>query len=399
MSVPLSIWAIGFATFLLNTSSVMIFGLSAVYMKSILGVATGWIAFLEGAVEACAYLMKLFSGVISDYFKRRQRLMVIGFALAVCARPIFALCSSFEWVFAARLMDRVGNGLQSTPRDALVGDLAPDEIKGKCYGLRQSLAVAGSFFGGIVAMIGMHWTGRHYETVFWIAAVPALLALVLLVMFVREPKGMGIPHVRQPLHWDDIPHLGKPYWWLMLVAFIFMSARVSEAMLVLYGHTSFAMDDALSPLVLIIYNATSSVAAYYVGGYSDHFSRRKLLALGFMILILADCVLCMATSQLMMFAGVAIWGAQIGITQSMFMTLIADKVPAHLRGTGFGFFYLLSSVALMLAGLLGGLSSQYFETTSGNTAGAFIYSLVAACAAYVVLGILGTSIDKKRVDA
>lgn len=394
MSIPLSIWAIGLATFLLNTSSVMIFGLSAVYMKSILGVATGWIVWIEGAVEACAYLMKLFSGVISDYFKRRQRLMVIGFALAVCARPVFAIFSSFGWVFTARLMDRVGNGLQSTPRDALVGDLAPEEIKGRCYGLRQSLAVAGSFFGGIVAMVGMYYTGSHYKTVFWIAAVPAFLALILLVTFVREPKGMGIPHQRQPLHWSDIPKMGKPYWLLMLVAFVFMSARVSEAVLILYGHSSFALDDALSPLVLIVYNGTSSIAAYLLGSFSDRFSRRKLLGFGFLVLITADCVLCLAPNQLVMFIGVAIWGIQIGGTQSMFMTLIADKAPPHLRGTGFGFFYLLSSVALMLAGILGGITSEYF----GNSA-IFIYSLVVGVAAYLLLGVLGSGIDKKRVEA
>lgn len=393
-AIPLSIWAIGFATFLLNSSSVMIFGLSAVYMKTILGVATGWIAFLEGAVEACAYLMKLLSGIVSDYFKRRQRIMVIGFALAVCARPILALFTGFGWVFTARLMDRVGNGLQSTPRDALVGDLAPDEIRGRCYGLRQSLAVAGSFCGGIMAMVAMYMTDHHYETVFWIAAIPAFLALILLVTFVKEPKGMGIPHVRQPLHWKDIPLLGKPYWCLMLVAFVFMSARVSEAMLILYGHASFSLDDALSPLVLIIYNGTGAVASYYVGGLSDRVSRRALLSAGFLVLIVADCVLCTAVNQSMMFVGVGIWGIQIGVTQSMFMTLIADKVPSHLRGTGFGFFYLLSSVALMVAGVFGGIASEYY----GHFA-VFSYSLVVGCMAYVLLWALGSSIDKKRVTS
>lgn len=390
VSIPLAIWAIGLSTFLLNTSSVMIFGLSAVYMKTILGVTTGWIAFLEGAVEACAYLMKLLSGIVSDYFKRRQRLMVIGFALAVCARPIFAMCSGFGWIFTARLMDRIGNGLQSTPRDALVGDLAPESIKGQCYGLRQSLAVAGSFFGGIIAIIAMHTTDHNYEIVFWVAAIPAFLALILLVTFVREPKGMGIPHVRQPIHWRDIPLLGKPYWCLMLVAFVFMSARVGEAMLILYGH-NFQLDDAWSPLVLIVYNGTGAVASYYVGGLSDRLSRRMLLGIGFLVLIAADCVLCTAVNMSMMFLGVGIWGVQIGVTQSMFMTLIADKVPSHLRGTGFGFFYLLSSIALMLAGYFGGKASDHF-----GHAAVFGYSLIIGCCAYALLWILGSSIDKKR---
>lgn len=391
MTIPLSIWAIGLATFLLNTSSVMIFGLSAVYMKTILGVATGWIAFLEGAVEACAYLMKLLSGILSDYFKRRQRLMVIGFALAVCARPIFAIFSTFGWVFTARLMDRVGNGLQSTPRDALVGDLAPESIKGRCYGLRQSLAVAGSFFGGIVAMVAMHGTANHYETVFWIAAVPAFLALILLVCFVREPKGMGIPHARQPISVSDISLMGKPYWLLMAVAFVFMSARVSEAMLILYGHTSFHLDDALSPMILILYNGTCSIASYFVGRMSDHVSRRKLLGVGFLVLIAADVVLCTSINQTMLFIGVGIWGVQIGITQSMFMTLIADKVPSHLRGTGFGFFYLLSSLALMLAGALGGFASEHY-----GQAAVFMYSLIVGITAYILLWSFGRNIDAKR---
>ena len=183
--IPASIWAIGFASMLLNISAVMIFGIAALYVKQILGVATGIVLLLEGFFEALAYIMKLFSGVISDYLRKRKLVMVWGFALTVIARLFFALSSSFGVLLTARILDRLGNGIQSTPRDALVGDLAPENIKGACFGLRQSLAVAGSFIGGFVGIWCMVSTNQNFQTVFAVASVPAFLGLLLVLFFVK----------------------------------------------------------------------------------------------------------------------------------------------------------------------------------------------------------------------
>lgn len=356
--IPLSIWAIGFASMLLNISTVMVFGIAALYLKQVLGVATGIVLLLEGFFEAMAYLVKLFSGVVSDYMRRRKSIMVWGFALTAIARPVLALFSSFAAVLTARLLDRLGNGIQSTPRDALVGDLAPDGAKGACFGLRQSLAVCGSFIGGFVGIWVMITTNNSFQTVFMLASIPACLAFLIVTLFVKDPHEDEVTKdkkpIRHPIHLSDLKRLGKPYWALMLISLIFMSARVGESILVLHATDSFNMDQNFSHAILILYNGMNSLCSYPVGYLSDRFGRYGFLCLSFIILIMADGFLGFATNLTTMMIGVGLWGVQIGMSQSMFLSLIADHVPEDLRGTGIGFFYLISSVALLLAGFIGG---------------------------------------------
>jgi MFS family permease len=385
--IPKSIWALGFATLLINVSSVIVFGLSAVYMKNILGIGSGWIGFIEGSVEACAYATKLLSGVLSDYLQRRKTIMICGFALATLARPLLAVSANFFTVCFARLLDRIGNGIQSTPRDALVGDLSPSSIKGKCYGLRQSLAMAGSFLGGIVGIIAMILTNNNFQYVFWIASIPAIFALSILIMWVNEPKihnnqKQKNKSKREKINFSDIKHLGKTYWILMIIAVVFMCSRVGEAMLILHAHQNFGLSLEYTPLILILYNGASSLASYPIGYLSDKFPRYYLLVLGFIMLIVADLLLGLAKHLTMVMLGVAAWGIQIGITQSMFMALIADTVPARLRGTGFGFFYLMSAVSLLIASTVGGGIAQKYSQFH-----TFLYSSIIATIALVLLMI------------
>ena len=386
IAVPKAIWAIGAASFLINVSSVIVFGLSAVYMKTILGVATGWIGLLEGIVEACAYAVKVLSGVFSDYLRRRKIIMVWGFGLATLARPILAISSSFGAVFTSRVLDRIGNGVQSTPRDALVGDLSPESIKGTCYGLRQSLATAGSFFGGIIGVAAMLLTNKNFHHVFWIATIPAVLGFIILVFAVKDstPKTSEQLTKKHPIRWADLPRLGRAYWLLMIIAGIFMLARVSEAMLILHAHQNFGLSENYIPLILIIYNGTNSLASYPIGHLSDKISRYALLGMGFGVLIIADVLLAAANNLTTMLMGDAVWGIQIGITQSMFLALIADSVPDDLRGTGFGVFYLISAVSLVLASTAGGTIAQiYGESMTFTVSG--IVGAVAVVALFVLI--------------
>jgi MFS family permease len=378
--IPLSIWAIGCASMLLNISAVMVFGIAALYIQQILGVATGILLFLEGFFEAVAYIMKLFSGVISDYLRRRKSIMVWGFVLSVIARPLLAMFSSFAVVLSARLLDRLGNGIQATPRDALVGDLAPDDAKGACFGLRQSLAVAGSFLGGFLGIWCMIATDKNFHIVFMLASIPALLGLLLVIFFVKDPHKNEVSvdkkPIRHPIHLSDIKRLGRPYWILMAIVLVFMSARVGESVLVLHATGSFGMDQNFSHAILILYNGMNSLCSYPIGFLSDRFGRYRFLALSFVLLILADGFLGFAPNLTTMMVGVALWGIQIGMSQSMFLSLIADHVPEDLRGTGIGFFYLISSIALLLAGAIGGVAvNKYDQFATFITSGAI--SLVA----------------------
>lgn len=361
--IPSSIWAIGIVTFLVNISTVMIFSFSAVYLKSILGVGTGWIAFLEGVVEGMAYAMKVLSGLLSDYLRRRKSIMGFGYGLITVTRPILALTTSYGGVFIARLLDRFGNGIQATPRDALVGDLSPSQHKGACYGLRQTLGTTGSFVGGFLGIIAMVLTGSNYHMVFWFATIPAFLAFVILIFFVRESEKNLHPQdhqKRHPLHLSDIPRLGRDYWFLMVVVAIFMLARLGEALIILHGHQNFGLSQDYAPMVMILLNITYSLTSYPIGKLSDRMSRYTFLAGGCIVLIIADILLASSSHLWLFFVAVAFWGVQMGISQAMFVSLIADTVPDDLRGTGFGFFYLISAFSLVIASTSAGTVTQYF---------------------------------------
>ncbi len=359
--IPGSIWAIGCAQFLLNASSIMVFGFSAIYLKSVLNVNIAWIGLLEGVVEGTAFAMRLFSGVISDYFRRRKSLMLIGFGLVTIARPLLAISSSFLGVFSARFMDRLGNGIQGTPRDALVGDLAPSSRRGASFGLRQALGSAGSFFGGFLGIFAMIATNSDFHLVFWIATIPAALGFSILLIFVKDAKEILTPFPKKKtLHLKDVKRLPKSFWFMMIIASVFMLARIGEAFLMLHGHSNFGILDANIPYIMIVYNCTYFLISYPIGKLSDRIGRYKILMIGCWLLILSDVVLASASNVWIFFIGVALWGIQMGLTQGMFLSVIADTAPEELRGTSFGIFYIISAVSLVCAGAMAGHVADVF---------------------------------------
>lgn len=391
--IPGAIIAIGLVQFFINISSVIIFSLSAVYLKSILGVGTGLIGLLEGAVEASAHATKLGSGILSDYLKRRKMIMVVGFALVTISRPILAISESFSAVFTARFLDRFGNGMQATPRDALVGDIAPKDIKGSCFGLRQSLGTAGSFVGGILGILAMMWTFNNFHHVFWVATIPSAIALLILIFAVRDrthqnneksASNVAPSKSRKPIRFSDLKRMGKYYWFLIIIAGAFMLSRPTEAFLCLHASGTFGMENTYIPAILLIYNFTYCLSSYPIGRLADRMNRYHLLMVGFVVLITADMVLAFAPNLWIMLGGVALWGIQIGISQSIFLTLVDHTVPDDLRGTAFGFFYLTSAIAVIVAGTCAG----YIEQISGSFGTTFFVSGIVGTFALLLLTFL-----------
>ncbi len=390
--IPLSIWAIGFASCLLNISSALVFSLSGIYLYG-QGVGIQWISTLEHIVDGIAYIMKVFSGLISDYFRRRKLIMMIGFGMGMFSRPIlafsvtfFAVGMAYTIIFLSRVLERIGNGTQATPRDALVADLSPDDIKGECFGLRTALSNAGSFIGAGLGILAMYWTANNYQQIFWMACIPSVLAFIILGVFVRDSKlkpeemeNQTKPK-RHPLHMSDMLRLGKPFWLLMIVVTVFMLARVSESLLSLHAHKNFALPEQWVPMVVLIYNAANSLTGYPIGRFSDHMPRHYILAFGCLCLVISDVLLAFAPNLTVALIGVAVWGVQVGITQSMFLALIADYVPADLRGTAFGLFYLFSAGSIMLAGIFGGIIADRFSIS--------VMYLASGCIASLSVGIL-----------
>lgn len=352
--IPAAIWALGLVSMLMDISSEMIHALLPVYMVSVLGTSTFAVGMIEGIAEATASITKVFSGALSDWLGRRKFLAALGYGLAAITKPIFPLASSLDLLIAARFIDRVGKGIRGAPRDALVADIAPPELRGASFGLRQSLDTIGAFIGPLLA-IGLMWlTANHFETVFWNAVLPAFLSVGVLLFLVKEPeRPRELRRVRMPLHRDELRRLGRSYWWVVAVAAVFTLARFSEAFLILKAQ-SIGMPIALVPLALVLMSLAYSLSAYPAGILSDKVDRFTILVIGLSLLVCADLILAFTQSVVGAGLGVVLWGLHMGFTQGLLAKLIADTSPAELRGTAFGMFNLVTGVALLLASVIAG---------------------------------------------
>lgn len=352
--IPPSVWVLGFVSLLMDISSELIHSLLPVFLVSVLGASMLTVGLIEGVAEAVALMVRVFSGMASDFLGRRKGLAVVGYALGALSKPLFAMASSTGMVFTARFVDRVGKGIRGAPRDALVADITPTKVRGAAYGLRQSLDTAGAFLGPLLAIGLMLLWSNDFRAVFWVALVPGALAVVLLVVGVHEPGRQAHKKAVNPILWRELKRLNRAYWWVVVIGAIFTLARFSEAFLVLRAQQS-GLAVAWVPLVFVAMNLVYAVSAYPFGRLADRASHTRLLALGLLVLICADLVLAYSDAWTAVFFGVALWGLHMGITQGLLATMVADAAPADLRGTAFGFFNLLSGLAMLLASVFAGL--------------------------------------------
>ncbi|WP_088958702.1 MFS transporter [Variovorax sp. HW608] len=352
--MPAGVWVLGFVSLLMDISSEMIHSLLPLFMVTTLGANAFVVGVVEGIAESAALIVKVFSGTLSDYLGRRKGLAVFGYALGALTKPLFAIAPTAGVVLAARLIDRVGKGIRGAPRDALVADLTPAHVRGAAFGLRQALDTVGAFVGPLLAVGLMLLWADDFRAVFWVAVVPGLAAVALLAFGLREPERAQTDQRSNPIRRENLRRLGAPYWWVVAIGAVFTLARFSEAFLVLRAQQG-GIAVALVPLVMVAMNLVYSLAAYPFGKLSDRMNHRTLLALGLVVLMAADLVLAASHHWVVVLAGVTLWGVHMGITQGLLATMVADTTPPDLRGTAYGFFNLVSGIAMLLASVLAGL--------------------------------------------
>ena len=380
-ALPIGIWAMGIGSMFMDISSELIHSLLPVFMTTVLGASVITVGVIEGVAEATAAITKVFSGALSDYLGKRKFLMILGYGLAAFTKPIFPLATTIGWVFGARFVDRIGKGIRGAPRDALVADITAPRWRGAAYGLRQALDSIGAFVGPLLAVVFMIWFANDIKAVMWVAVVPAFIAVALLVIYVREPESKHTEsRGKTPLTLADARQLPSRYWLVVSLGGVFTLARFSEAFLVLR-----AQDVGIAlgyvPLVMIAMNVAYAALAYPAGIAADRISSRALLLLGLALLIVADLVLAVAASPLLVLAGSVLWGLHMAFTQGLLSKLVADTAPAQLRGTAFGLFNLVSGIALLLASVIAGALWSAFGAPATFLAG-------AAFAAATALGLL-----------
>ena len=373
--IPTGVWVLGFVSMLMDISSEMVHSLLPLFMVTTLGASALTVGLIEGLAESTALIVKIFSGALSDYLGKRKGLAVLGYAMGALTKPLFAVASTTGLVLTARLLDRAGKGIRGAPRDALVADMTPPHLRGAAFGLRQSLDTVGAFLGPLLAVGLMLLWANDFRAVFWVAVIPGLMAVALLFLGLREPVHPQAIKRTNPIRRENLKRMSGAYWWVVGIGAVFTLARFSEAFLVLRAEQS-GIPIALVPLVMVAMNLVYALSAYPFGKLSDRMSKKTLLALGLVVLIAADMVLASSDHWSVVLAGVALWGVHMGMTQGLLATMVADLAPADLRGTAFGFFNLVSGLAMLLASVLAGLLWDQFGASFTFYAGA-VFCVVA----------------------
>lgn len=377
-TIPKSIWALGFVSLLMDVSSELIHSLLPVYMATALGLSALAIGLIEGVAEATAQIVKVFSGALSDWWGKRKPLALLGYGLGAASKPLFALATGAGLIVAARFIDRVGKGIRGAPRDALVADLAPPEIRGAAFGLRQSLDTVGAFVGPLLAMGLMLLWANDFQAVFWVAVIPAFLAVALLFFGVQESDHTPGQKRTNPIKRENLMRLPSAYWWVVGVGAVFTLARFSEAFLVLRANEG-GLPIAYTPLVLVGMNLIYAAAAYPFGKLADSMSHLRLLGWGLALLIAADVALAVSPHWTWVWVGITLWGLHMAMTQGLLATMIADAAPNDLRGTAYGFFNLVSGITMLIASALAGFLWDQFGAQFTFVGGA-IFSALALLA-------------------
>jgi MFS family permease len=379
--LPKGVWALGFVSLFMDVSSELIHSLLPIYMGTVLGISILSIGIIEGVAEATASITKIFSGAISDYFKRRKYLAVVGYTLGAIAKPLFPLATSMMGVFSARFIDRIGKGIRGAPRDALVADITPPELRGAAYGLRQSLDSLGAFLGPLLAMLFMFILMNDIKAVMWIAVIPAFIAVLILIMGVDEPLAHTVESGDQKhLNFSSYKELPSSFWFVVVLGGVFTLARFSEAFLILRAE-DLGLAITYIPIIVIVMSFVYALFAYPAGVLADKLPAKYLLIMGLVVLIIADGILAFANTAMFGIIGAGFWGLHMALTQGLLAKLVADTAPLHLRGTAFGFFNLASGIALLLASVIAGALWTYFGASATFMAGALF-------AAITIFGLL-----------
>ncbi len=376
--IPKGVFALGFVSMFMDISSEMIHSILPLFLMGSLGATALAVGVIEGIAESTASIVKIFSGAISDWIGKRKPLLLLGYGLALVTRPLFPLAHSIDTVLLARFTDRIGKGIRVAPRDALLADITPPEIRGAAYGMRQSLDNIGAVIGPLAALLLMAWTLNDFRFVFWMAMIPAILVIFIIMFFIKEPP-RNPDAVKRPFPWQkkQIALLGLPFWLITLTGSVFTLARFSDAFLILRAD-SIGLGPAHAPAILIAMNIAYAASSWPAGVLSDRIGRNGLLFCGLGVLIVADMLLAMASTPWLVFAGAALWGLHMGLTQGIITAYVANEAPDHLRGTAFGLYNLMTGGALLLASGLAGWLWKFYGPAFTFNAGAVFAALALA---------------------
>jgi MFS family permease len=383
MRLPRTVIALGAVSLLTDASSEMIYPLLPVFLSSVLGAGPLAIGAIEGLAESVAALLKLVSGWWSDRLARRKPLVVAGYGLASLVRPLVGLAQTVPQVLAIRVIDRVGKGIRGAPRDALIADAVDPSMRGRAFGFHRAADHAGAVIGPLAAYALLAWGGLSLRAVFLLAGIPAALAVITLVVGVREtPRAVRPAVARGGLRGAGPDGRFRAY---LVVLLLFTLGNSTDALLILRA-SELGVSAALVPVLWAMLHVVKSVSSTPGGILSDRVGRRPLIIGGWVVYAAVYLGFAVASVEWHAWALFATYGVYFGLTEGVEKALVADLVPATGRGTAFGWYNLTIGLAAFPASLLFGAIWQAFGAPAAFTVGAGLAVIAAAGLAVVLRG-------------
>ncbi len=407
--IPGGIWGISLFGLFLGMSTTMVYSQLSLFLKNDLGLSVSEIANLDGFVECAAFITRVFSGPISDFFRERKLILCIGCFVTLGARSFLPFVSGFSGIFGVQLSERIGNGLQAPPRDALIADITPRSIRGRVYGLTRSIKTAGGLLGGVTAIALMGYYSNNFREVFKFAIIPVVLAGICL-MFVKGSNRENREKAEKrenPFKRRYLKSLDFSFWKLILLAFIFQLGHFTEHLFPIYMNNF--VDTRVAGSVGLVINTGQIMLAFTIGFLADKFGKGKfirfcmsLMIVSNLLFLLAGCIcnvlnfsidlsrffgegFVINSQACCVYLGVFLWGGQLSAIEGLFLAIICEQVVFYLRATAIGIYSLILGGGYWIASRMGAL---IWETEGLGCEYTFLYSLTCCALALLLSFVL-----------
>jgi MFS family permease len=368
---------LGFVSLLNDGASEMIYPLLPAFLTAVLGAGPAALGIIEGIAESTASLLKLYSGYLSDRVKKRKGWIVAGYSISNVIRPLIAFSTSWLHVLALRFSDRVGKGLRTSPRDAIIADSTPPEFRGKAYGFHRAMDHSGAVVGPLAATALLLLFHDDVKTIFLLSFIPGLLAVLMLLFGLKEkpPEGARIAPASFNFRsaWAEMTPGFRKYLFIILV---FTLGNSTDAFLLLRAQ-QLGVSVALLPAIWVVLHLVKMGFSVPGGIISDRIGRKKVIVTGWLVYALVYAGFGLASARWHAWALFAVYGVYFGLTEGAEKALVADFAPVHLRGSSFGLFHLVVGVGAFPASLLFGLVWQQFGSTAAFGMGAVLALLAS----------------------
>ena len=390
-SLPRNVWAVSLTSFFMDISSEMVINLLPLFLSNVLGIKTNIIGIIEGVAEATASLLKIFSGWISDRTRGRKWIAVLGYGVSAVSKPFFLIANTWEFVAGVRWADRVGKGIRTSPRDALVADSVNEKQRGIAFGFHRASDTAGAMLGLVIAAVvvlvaqsgDIKLSDNTFHTIVLISLVPAFLAVLSLAIGARDvpvSKQRAAPKFA-------FRSLGKDFIIFTVIVGIFTLGNSSDAFLTLRAQER-GMNVAGILVMMIVFNLIYALISTPAGSLSDRIGRKRLIVGGWLVYAVIYFGFAAAQEAWQVFAFYVAYGVYYGMAYGASNALIADIVPENLRGTAYGTYNAVLGIITFPASLIAGILWQGVGSWTGfGPSAPFLFGAVLSFLAAILFWI------------